>query len=179
MQISFLIYFQTQYNICRYQVLFNLRREGVKKMNSLNQLAKTLDQYYAKLPALPKGGKDFIVSIASWLALIFGLLAILSAVSAFGIFSFMSPFAVVAGIGRYAFAGILSTIILLVQGIIELMAFSPLKTNQVKGWNLMYYSLILSVISSITYLSVSSVISALIGALIGYYFLYQVKSYYK
>jgi hypothetical protein len=148
-------------------------------MNSLNNLAKTLDQSYAKLPVLPKGIKDFIVSITSWLALIFGILAILTGISGFGAFSFMAPFAIFAGVRGYALIAIISTIILLAQGVIELMAFSPLKANKVKGWNLLYYSLILSVISAIVTLNVSSVLSSIVGALIGYYILYQIKSYYK
>ena len=148
-------------------------------MNSLNELTKTLDKYYVKFPALPKGLNDFIVSVAPWLALIFGILAVLAGVSAFGATSVMSPFAAVAGVGRYALAAIISTVVLLVQGVIELLAFSPLKARKVKGWNLMFYSLILSFVSSIITLNVSSVLSSLIGALIGYYFLYQIKSYYK
>ena len=148
-------------------------------MNYLNQLTKTLDGYYVKFPALPKGAKDFIVSISSWLALIFGVLAVMAGVSAFGTLSFLTPFAAVAGVSGYAFTAIISTAILLVQGVIELMAFSPLKARKVKGWNLMLYSLVLSVISTVIALNVYSLLNSLVGALIGYYFLYQVKSYYK
>jgi hypothetical protein len=148
-------------------------------MNSLNQLTKTLDEYYAKLPVLPKGVNDFIVSVAPWLALIFGVLAILSGVAAFGFLSVLSPFAAVVGAGGYAITAILSSVVLLVQGVIELLAFSPLRKRKVMGWNLMFYSLILSVVSSVVALSAFSVVSSLVGALIGYYILYQVKSYYK
>ena len=148
-------------------------------MNSLNQLGKTLDEYYAKLPALPKGVNDFIVSVAPWLALIFGVLAILSGVAAFGILSAFSPVAVVAGAGGFAITAILASVVLLAQGVIELLAFQPLKANKQKGWNLMFLSVILSVLSSVVTLHVGSVVSGLLGGLIGYYFLYQVKSYYK
>jgi hypothetical protein len=148
-------------------------------MKSLNDLAKTLDQSYAKLPSLPKGINDFIVQVSPWLALIFGILAILSALGISGTSSVLLPFAVAMGVGRYAFVAIISTIVLLMQGVIELIAFPPLKARKERGWNLMYYSLILSVVSSIVTLNVGSIISSLIGALIGYYFLYQIKSYYK
>jgi hypothetical protein len=148
-------------------------------MNYLNDLAKLLDKYYLKLPALPKDIKDFIVSVSPWLALIFGIIAILSGVSFFGGFSFLSSVASYAGVGGYIFTGYLSTAILLIQGIIELLAFSPLKARIAKGWNLLYYSLILSVVSSIITLNVGSLLGSIIGALIGYYFLYQIKSYYK
>jgi len=148
-------------------------------MNYLNDLAKLLDKYYLKLPAFPKDIKDFIVSISPWLALIFGIIAILSGISFFGGFSILSSVAFYAGVRGYVFVGYLSTAILLIQGIIELLAFSPLKARVVRGWNLLYYSLILSVVSSIITLNVGSLLGSIIGALIGYYFLYQIKSYYK
>ena len=148
-------------------------------MNYLNQLTKTLDENYEKLPKLPKGVNDFIVSVAPWLALIFGILGVVSGLAAFGILAALSPFAMVAGAGRYAFTGPLMALVLIVQSVIELWAFPSLKARRVKGFNLMFYSILLSVVSSVFSLSVFSILGAIIGALIGYYFLYNIKSYYK
>lgn len=148
-------------------------------MNSLHQLAKALDPYYAKVPALPKGVNDFIVSIAPWLALIFGVLAILSGVAAFGFLSAFSGLAMAAGVGGYALTAILASVVLLAQGVIDLLAFSPLKARKQRGWDLMFLGVVLSVVSSVVSLHVGSVIGGLIGGAISYYFLYQVKSYYK
>ncbi len=148
-------------------------------MDSLKQLTNTLDENYKKLPALPKGVNEFIVSVAPWLALIFGVLAVVSGLGAFGLLTALSPFAMVAGAGRYAFTGLFAAVLLIVQGGIELWAFPSLKARKVRGWNLMFYSLLLSVVASAVSLSVGSVVGAVVGALIGYYFLYQVKSYYK
>ncbi len=145
----------------------------------LKPLLKTLDDNYAKLPALPKGVNEFIVTVAPWLALIFGVLAIFAGLGAFGILTAFAPFAAVAGAGQYAFIGLLAALVLLVQGGIELWAFPSLKARKVKGWDLMFYGLLLSVVSSVVSLNVGSVVGALVGFLIGYYFLYQVKSYYK
>ncbi len=142
-------------------------------------LFKTLDQNYAKLPALPKGVNEFIVTVAPWFALIFGVLAIFAALGAFGILTALAPVAAVAGAGQYAFTGLLAAVVLLAQGAIELWAFPYLKARKVKGWNLMFYGLLLGVLSSVVTLSIGSVVGSLVGALIGYYFLYQVKSYYK
>ncbi|MBI2031692.1 MAG: hypothetical protein HYT08_03700 [Candidatus Levybacteria bacterium] len=142
-------------------------------------LTKSLDEAYAKLPALPVGIKEFIVTVAPWLALIFGILAILAGISAFGLLSVLSPFAAVSGAGQYAISGIISSVILLAQGVVELIAFPSLQARKIKGWNLIFLSLVLSVLSSLTTLSISGVLWSLIAAAIGYYFLYQVKSYYK
>lgn len=143
------------------------------------QWTKMLDESYAKLPVLPKGANDFIVSIAPWLALIFGALSLLSGVAGFGLLTVLSPFATVAGAGGYAVAGLVASVILLAQGVLMLLAFSPLKARKVRGWNLWFWVLVLSVLSSVVSLRVFGVVEAVIGALIGYYFLYQVKSYYK
>ena len=148
-------------------------------MNSLNQLTKTLDEYYAKLPALPKGVNDFIVSVAPWLALIGGVLAILSGIAAFGFLSALSPFAMAVGVGGYAITAIIASLVLLVEGVIDLLAFQPLNARKKRGWDLIFLGIILSVLSSVVSLHVGSIISGVIGFLIGYYFLYQVKSYYK
>lgn len=148
-------------------------------MNYLNQLAKTLDGYYVKLPVLPKGVNEFLVSVAPWLALVFGVLAVVAGLGAFGILTAVAPVAAVAGAGQYAFTGLLAALVLLVQGGVELLAFPALKARKVKGWNLMFYSLLLSVLSSVVALSVGSVLSSVVGALIGYYFLYQIKPYFK
>ena len=148
-------------------------------MNYLHQLTKTLDQNYAKFPALPKGVNDFIVSVAPWLALVFGVLAIVAGLGAFGILTALAPVAAVAGAGQYAFTGLLAGVFLLAQGGVELLAFPSLKARKVKGWNLMFYSLLLGLLSSVVGLNVSSLVGAVVGFLIGYYFLYQVKSYYK
>ncbi len=143
------------------------------------QWTKALDDSYAKLPALPKGATDFIVNIAPWLSLVFGVLSILVGVSAFGFLAVLSPFAAVAGAGAYAITGLLSSIVLLVEGVIMIVAFPSLKNRAQRGWNLLFWSLVLSVVSSVLTLNVFGVVQSVVGALIGYYFLYQMKSYYK
>lgn len=143
------------------------------------QWTKALDDSYAKLPALPKGASDFIVNIAPWLSLIFGVLSILVGVSAFGFLAVLSPFAAVSGAGAYAITGLLSSVVLLVEGVIMVVAFPSLKNRAMKGWNLLFWSLVLSVVSSVLSLNVYGVVQSVVGALIGYYFLYQMKSYYR
>ncbi|MEK7551211.1 MAG: hypothetical protein AAB532_01290 [Patescibacteria group bacterium] len=143
------------------------------------QMTKVLDDSYAKLPALPKGATDFIVNIAPWLSLIFGVLSILVGVSAFGFLAVLSPFAAVSGVGAYAITGLLSSIVLLVEGVIMVVAFPALRKRAQRGWTLLLWSLVLSVVSSVLTLNVFGVVQSVVGALIGYYFLYQMRSYYK
>lgn len=138
-----------------------------------------LDGSYSKLPALPKGADEFIVSVAPWLALIFGVLSILIGISGFGLLTALSPFAAVAGASGYAVTALVSSLIVLVEGVVMLWAFPSLRKRAVKGWDLLFWVLVLGILSSIVSLSVFGIVQAVIGALIGYYFLYQIKSYYK
>ena len=153
----------------------------------LAPLLKFLDGYYAKAPALPKGGKDFIVKASPWLSLLGAVFALWAAYVAYQAMSWAnaivnSPFYQAYAPKTAAGFSItiwLSIAVLLVWAVIYLLAFSPLKAGKVKGWNLILYGMLLNVVANVVSLSVFSVISSLIGFLIGYYFLYQVKSYYK
>jgi hypothetical protein len=145
----------------------------------LKPLVKTLDESYAKVPALPKQWKDLLVNFAPWLSLIGGVILVFGAISLLGLGSFLSPFAMYAGAGGFAVVWLVAAAFLLVGGVLELLAFSPLKARKEKGWNLMFYALLLNALSNIVRLNVSEIVWAIIGFLIGYYFLYQVKSYYK
>jgi hypothetical protein len=155
-------------------------------MNYLNQLTKTLDGYYAKAPVLPKKWTDLIVKyapilvlIGAVLGLIFGVLGLLATLSFLGLAATVAPLGGVAYGMQYMVSAVVSALVLLVTGVLYLMAYPALKARKIKGWNLIFYALLLSVLSSIVSLSVFGIVESIIGALIGYYFLYQVKSYYK
>ena len=134
------------------------------------ELLKPLRDVYAKAPALPTNARDVLVSIAPWIALVFGVLAVFTA---------FSPLAYM-----YAGAGVstlllVSAVVAIVEGAVMVLAFMPLKARKVRGWNLLVWSEVLAVLSSVVSLRVGDVISALIGAAIAFYILFQVESYYK
>jgi len=129
-----------------------------------------LEELFAKLPNLPKGGTDVLVSIAPWLALIFGVLGVIGGLSAIGI----SPLALFGGISS-SFAVLATGIGALISSILMLMAFSGLKKRTYKGWELLFWSEVVSVVSAVLSISVGSVL----GVLVGFYLLFQIKRYYK
>lgn len=143
------------------------------------ELLKPLKDVYAKAPALPKSATDFLVAIAPWVALIFGILAILAGIGGLGLFTAFSPLAYMyAGTGLSILL-LVSAVVVVVEGVIMLLAFMPLKARKVRGWNLLVWSEGLAIISSIITLSVGNIIGAIIGAAIAFYILFQVESYYK
>lgn len=155
-------------------------------MNYLNQLTKTLDEYYAKAPVLPTNIKETLVSFAPWLALLGGAFALFAAYGAYQLMTWASavvnnPYyqALAPKSSGFSITIVLSIVVLLAWAVLYFLSFSPLKAKKVKGWNLLLYGMLLSVVSNVVSLNLFSVASSIVGFLIGYYFLYQVKSYYK
>jgi len=143
------------------------------------ELLKPLKDVYAKAPALPKSATDFLVSIAPWLALIFGVLAILAGIGGLGLFTAFSPLAYMyAGAGYTTFL-LVASVIGIVEGGLMVLAFIPLKKRAVRGWNLLVWSEALVIVSSVVSLRVGDIVGAVIGAAIAFYILFQVEPYYK
>ena len=157
-------------------------------MKQLSPLLKVLDENYAKAPALPKKWTDLIVNFAPWLALLggvlgllFGVMGLLASLSLFGLVTAVAPLGVYGATygPQYIIAVVVGALVLLATGVLLLMAYPSLKARKEKGWNLMFYVLVLGIVSSIASLNVFSILMSVVVALIEYYFLYQVKSYYK
>lgn len=141
--------------------------------NSFNQYIDMAEKYFMKLPALPKGGRNFIVTVLPWIALIFGALGTFGGVVALLSFSFISP--VSYGILKNPGTGLVITVLGLISAIFLLMSFSGLKKSKEKGWKFIFYSETVSLISNIVLFNPGGVILNLVG----FYFLYQVRSHYK
>lgn len=146
---------------------------------------KTTDQVVARLetlnkglPALPVNAKELLVTVAPYFALIFGILGILGSIAAFGIFSAIAPFGVLYGVRGAAAAGsmvIVYTIVGLVSSALMLFAFPGLRSRKAQGWTLLFWSEVVSLVSSIAGVSITGILFSLLG----FYLLFQVKSYYK
>lgn len=141
----------------------------------INSLLAPVEQWFAKLPPLPANAKEFIVVVAPWLALIFGVFVALGSLVAIGLLTFLAPFAILGG-GVSATAGASFNVILaLFSSIIILAAVPSLFARKILGWNLGFLSEAISLVSVILSFDFFGVIFTLIG----FYILFQVKSYYK
>src|SRR5688500_14577892 len=122
--------------------------------NTLAQLDKNLDLYLVKkAPALPKGAKDAIVQFGPWIVLVLFILTLPVILALLGIGTVLSPFAYMGGAGE----GILYTIsmiIIAVALVLEAMAIPGLFKRQMRGWTLMYYSVLLSALSNLLNLNI-------------------------
>ena len=143
------------------------------KTNSMDSYIDMVGEYFKKLPELPKGGRDAIVTITPWLALVFGVLGIITALVGLGLFTFLAPVAMITGV-RGAGPGFIIVLFGLVSSALLLFAFPGTKMRSEKGWKLIYYSEVVGLIADVISLSLTGVLFALIG----FYFLYQIRSYF-
>lgn len=139
----------------------------------MDSLIKSMEEMFKKLPALPASGVDVLFKIAPWIALIFGILGILGSLAAFGIFTAYAPLATAVGVnyGLGYVAGVGGAI----ASVLLLVAFPGLKAGKMGGWKLLFYSEAVSALTSLVGISIGGII----GALIGFYILFQIKPRYK
>lgn len=140
-----------------------------------NTIVVSGEKLYEKLPGLPKGVKDFIVAVTPWLAIIFGILGILGSLAAFGISTVASPFIALGGNVGLATNLIIATLLGLVESVLMVIAFPSLLKRKYYGWSLLFWAEALAVVAGIVTLSVYSIIVALVW----FYFIFQIKPYYK
>lgn len=137
---------------------------------------KTLEEWFAKLPPLPKGVQEFLVAVAPWVALIFGVLGVLFSLAATGILAVLSPLVALGGGLGAATGNVVGAVLSLAASGLLLAAFPGLKDHQVAGWKMTFWSQAVSVLGSLVALNL---VGAAVSALIGFYLLFQIKSYYK
>lgn len=149
--------------------------------SSLGGLEETLELYFVKKAPfqLPPNVKEALVKFAPWITIIFMIIAIPPILLVLGLGALVAPFSVFmgpAGAIRYGTNYVISMIVLAVSIILELMAIPGLFARSIRGWRLVYWSTLISLISS---LLTFNVLNAILTAVISLYILFQIKSYYK
>lgn len=88
---------------------------------------------------------------------------------------------VTTSLGLFYYLGLAS---LLIDGVLLLMAYNPLRAHSKKGWNLLFLAALVNLVYGIifafdnNYGNMGNLVSALIGSAIAFYFLFQVRDYY-
>ena len=170
-------------------------------MESIHKLENTIEGWLKPLPHLPANWRKWLSENVWWIVLVGVILSvigvimiigmIMTAVAAIGVASTIvtSTFGTV-GVNIapeytvwWYIATILSVVSLVVTIIIEAMAISPLKVLDKKGWDLMFIAYLigiaLSVVSAVLTLTIINLIGTAIGAAIGAYFLFEIRSHFK
>ena len=139
------------------------------------KIVSFLSPYFAKAPQLPANWKGGIVSIMPWLALIFGVLGVIGAIAALGIVSVFSPLLMMGGALSTPGTSIVFVVLALVSSALLLVAFPGVKGRKMQGWDFLFWSELVSIVSSVISLSVFGVIFGVVGL----YILFQIRSHYK
>lgn len=142
----------------------------------LVKLEDTLNLYFGqKAPALPANLKEVIVKYGPYISLVLIILSLPVILLAFGFTGIAIPFSYFGGIN----AGLsltFGTLLSLVVIVLEVMALPGLFKRQLSAWRLMYYSSLVTALQALLAVNLGSLI---IGAVISFYFLFQIKPLYK
>jgi hypothetical protein len=121
---------------------------------------------------IPDGGKEWIVKYGPWITVVLLILSLPLILIALGIGTVLVPF---AGVGYATGFGYLAILTLVTVGL-QVAALPGLFARKMSGWNLIFYSRIVSFIGS---LLMGALISAILGALISLYILFQIRPLYR
>ena len=161
----------------------------------LGKLENVLAPIFKGLPPLPKNVKEWFVKAWPILALVFGVLQLLAAWSLWhvghlvnNLVNYANQLSNIYGTGvivhNLGFFYWVSLIVLVLDAVILLAAYPGLKARSKRGWNMLFLGSLINVVYGIFtafdsgYGNVGKLIMALIGSAIGFYFLFQVSSYY-
>lgn len=145
------------------------------KTTTQNIIDKT-QELFDKLPVLPKEARDVIAKITPWIALIFGILGVLGGIAGLGLLTVFSPFAFMGGAGRALGGGVLAAILTIASSGLLLAAFPGTKKYKISGWNFLFWSEAVALLSAIL---APLDLGGIVFTLIGFYLIFQIKSHYK
>lgn len=165
-------------------------------MAGVDSIEKSLDEVFVKnAPALPAGGKKFLVDFAPWFSLIVGILSLFAvyniwqwAHQANEVIDYLNNISTAYGGStvdeRLTATLWLSLIVLAIEAVLYIAAFSGLKNRKKSGWNLVFYALLVNLVYGIivmftSYGGVGNLLGSVIGFAIGAYLLFQIRASYK
>lgn len=158
-------------------------------MEMVAKLERHLAKVYQKMPPLPARSQETLVLLWPWLALMFGVLQLVAAWVLWRLTRFIDTSnllltyyggrSVVSGFDRLVmYAGV---VVLVVSATMLLVAFRPLAGHQKRGWELLFLGLVANVLYALVSLfivgrGVGSSALTLLGSVVGFYLLFQVKT---
>lgn len=164
-------------------------------ISALQPLEDKLGNLYKSAPKLPENGRKGLVKYMPWISLAVGIVSLWAAWAiwswvhlATGLLNYANNLNMMYGAApMYAnqwsvmlWVGLLT---LVAQAALYLLAFPALQAKKKMGWDLLFYGGLVNVVYGVavfftSYGGLGGLIGSLIGSAIGFYFLYQIRSYY-
>ncbi len=162
-------------------------------MGAQQDLEKQMDELLVKKAPfqIPENGKKAIVKYSPIIAIVFGVLSLLGALSLWNaarryddVIDGLNRFGINTELYDYNALYYISLAAVVVQGVILLAAYKPLSQQLKKGWDLLLLGTVVSFGFGVLYMftgpgGVGNLITSLIGVLISLYILAQIRSHYK
>ncbi len=158
----------------------NKKRSKIHSWNSKNSagIMNALDNIFGdKGPLqLPKSAKDWV---AEWVWL-FALIGVI--IRGFGLLTLLGLGAVFSGVaastGTFSFFSTIGfgIVFLAAEGILLLISIPGLKHKKLLGWDFAFYAEVVAIVGNLLNLNV---VGAAISAVIGFFFLFQIRSRFK
>ena len=147
--------------------------------NTLDQLETTLDLYFnKKAPAMPQNIKELLVNLAPYLTVVSVLITLPGLLVLFGLGGFATMIAPMGG--RESLSAVptmwLSILFLVPVLILEIMAIPGLFAKKAVAWKYVFWAQLVSIVANLLQFNF---FGAIIGAVISFYILFQIKSFYK
>ncbi len=165
-------------------------------MADVSGLEKSLNEIFGEqAPKLPEGGKKFLVQYAPYLVLIGGILSLFGAWGLWNAARTVNKIADWANELSQAYGGTtvstsrltvwvwLGIAFMVLNAVLYLMAYKPLKAREKRGWDLVFYVTLLSVAYSVVSIFINgqgfgSFVMGMIGVVIGLWLLFQIRPAY-
>lgn len=169
-------------------------------MESIRKLENTIEGWLKPLPHLPADWRKWLTENVWWITLIgvvisaFGILSLINMIfTAMNVSNSVNSWYNALGIKDVVYSNwwyassLISVAFLALMTVLEAMAIKPLKATKVKGWDLMFLVFLLGIASQVVNLIlnlgsinvVSNALGVVIGAAIGAYFLFEIRSGFK
>jgi hypothetical protein len=147
-------------------------------VNKSLPLEKELETIFLhKLPAFQENTKEFFVKYGPYILLILAIMGLLGLLTAFGILGSFSVYSTMfSHSGGLLINSWLSIILSIVSLTLIFMAFTPLKNRQRKGWEYLYYSVLVSLAS---HLIAFQLLLFIVSGFLWFWVLFQIREKYS
>lgn len=145
-------------------------------ISGLNDLENVLNEYFGKkAPAMPANIKELIVKLSPWITLIMMVMLVPAILLFLGVGAFVMPFSYIGGVTA-GFSYTVTFIFSLVMIVLEVMALPGLFKRARSAWKLLFYISLISAVENVLLFNLGGLV---IGSLISFYILFQVRELYK
>ncbi len=150
------------------------KSSGSPELN-FNNVESQIENFVTKsLPPLPEKVIEVLVQLSPWFAVLGVIVGVPTIMTLLGV-SRAAAYYRLAGIGL-GWGYQISNVLFIIQMVLSALAIQGLFARKLSAWRLMYYSAWVSIVAN---LISGEVLGMLIGGLLSFYILFQVKKAYK